>query len=93
MKDFFNSAPKINKIDNLNSQLELFKKDPDKFVNTLTKNLPNEYDAKSEIWKLLNEVGISSSDKPLGGKMPYSYYDIEKLKELLKTTIKQKEAA
>ncbi len=93
MKDPLNTAPKINKIENANNQLELFKKDPDGFVKDLKQHLPNEYDVKSEIWKLLNKVEVFPSDKPQGEKTPYSYYDLKKLKELLKKTLEQREAA
>ncbi len=93
MKDPFNTAPGINKIEDLNSQLELFKKNPDSFVGDLKNNLPNERDAKSEMWKLLNELDVYPSDKAPNEKAPYSYYDLEKLKGLLKTTIEQREAA
>jgi len=89
-----NSNLKSNsKIEDLKYKLEIFKKNPDKFVEDLKSHLPNEYDVKSEIWKLLNEVGVSPSDKPLGEKTPYSYYDLNRLKELLKTVTEQKEEA
>lgn len=93
MRDYFDRAPGINKAREVEQQLELFEKNPDKFVSNFKQNLPNEGEVKSEMWKLLNEIGIFASDKREGEKMPYSYYDLDKLKNLLKEELEKRKAA
>jgi hypothetical protein len=90
MKDPFSPVFKTNKIEITNSQLELFKKNPEEFYKKLERDLPNKHDVKSEISKLLNEIGISLTDRSPEGRT-YSTYDSKYLKDLLKKELGLKE--
>lgn len=92
MRDYFSTAPKINKIENLNTQLELFKKDPKEFLSSLaTRSAYDVNEVNRKIWKLLEEINVSAIDE--NGKARFQKIPTtEDLMDLLSKELK-KEAA
>ena len=89
-----NSNPKPNiRIENINNQLELFKKDPEEFLSFLeVHSAHDENEVNRKLWQILQEIDVSPIDetgKPRFKKTPTT----EDLMNLLKTELEQKEAA